>query len=1010
MLGSSRLLEGRLLGISYASFDPLRARKPFPREQLKEALAIANKNRNDTEAERLSNEALVYSFGNELDLAIQTLVRATASKGAKPWMWSDLSALYMKLFLQSGESQDLLRALDSSARAQSSPSMYLESRFNYSLSLEKLSLFALAKIAWKDYISRDPNSPWATEAKVHLRNIELADIGARWAGARGRLEDANSSVQDSIARDLVLEFPQFSREFGEETLLGRWGASWQEGKAKEAEQALSLARHLGHWLGTTTGEHMLEDSVAIIDRARIEGYENIALLARNHYSYQKTLAESSVGKCSTSEVRFQMIGLELTELGSPFARWALLRMATCEYEKSRYASASKILQWTSNLPGAKRYPTLAGTAYWTLGLIRGIEGDPAGSLDCYQKSLEYFDHSHEDENCAKILLLTAECLGYIGDLPRAWNYSWQSLQRVPRIRNSRKKYGVLSEAASIATELLFPEAALRFMAEAFQDSMDADPVGKVASYLGRATLCAEIGCIKDAQAALAVAFQLLPTIRDMDTRSTLRGDLLVIEGRIIAHRNLESARVKLSQAVDLYQRTSYAHQLIALLFERAKIEASLNQFERAEADLVAAIEGIERERRNTSRQDRESLLDQARQVYDEMSCVQLLLGRAAEALKFMENSRARLLLDYMSVSGSPPLHATGAIFLGWLQHSIAPNAVIVEYQIMGDSCNVWIISNKKLRFMQLEGSYHNIDREIRTLLETAGQDAKNAEFLSASMALFDHLIRPIIPQVRMANEIVFVPDGMFHQIPFPALLDRNSGRFLVQDFNVVLAPSSVAHALAARRKEQQAMVPSNILAIGNPIIDRGVWSLFPDLSSAGPEVRGIARIYPFSRLLTGMDATPSSFLEVAPKFQVIHMAVHGISDAGNPSQSMFIMSSGPFEKSGALYARDIRNLRLRSTRLVVLNACGSVGTHIGKTEGLSGLASSFLQAGVPTVVGTLWRVEDTRAQSFALLLHKWVRKGLGSASALRSAQMEAIQLGGGAISGSAWAAFEAFGS
>jgi len=157
-LGSGRPFEGRLLGMSYSKFDPSRTRKAPSRSLLRRALALACEGHQRTDAEQFSDTGLVYSYGGELDLAIKALTRATLSKGSQRWMWSDLATFYIERYRRSGDSRNLLKALEFSARALSSSSVPLASRFTYALSLEKLSLFALARIAWNDYIVRDPNS------------------------------------------------------------------------------------------------------------------------------------------------------------------------------------------------------------------------------------------------------------------------------------------------------------------------------------------------------------------------------------------------------------------------------------------------------------------------------------------------------------------------------------------------------------------------------------------------------------------------------------------------------------------------------------------------------------------------------------------------------------------------------------------------------------------------------------------------------------------------------------
>lgn len=80
---------------------------------------------------------------------------------------------------------------------------------------------------------------------------------------------------------------------------------------------------------------------------------------------------------------------------------------------------------------------------------------------------------------------------------------------------------------------------------------------------------------------------------------------------------------------------------------------------------------------------------------------------------------------------------------------------------------------------------------------------------------------------------------------------------------------------------------------------------------------------------------------------------------------------------------------LRRARLVVLSACetGVVDVHSEALSEMPGLPGALLLSGVPTVVGTLWPVDDVAA---ALVMGKFysnhIVDGLDIPSALKNAQ------------------------
>lgn len=1009
MLGSSRPFEGRLVGMSYASFDPARARKPLPRSRLKKALALANENRGDSAAERLANQAFVYGLGDELDLAIQSLTRATASKGGEPWMWSELSAFYVERFRRNGDSQDLLKALDSSAHAQDSPSLPLAARFNYALSLEKLSLFNLAKAAWNDYAARDRGSAWSAEAKTHLQNIGKTDIAIRWARAKKHLDEAKDVEQGPVARALVREFPQFSREYGEEELLGRWGTNWRKGNLVEAGHALSLARHLGYWLGAEVGEHMLEDSVAVIDRAGITNPRELASLARSHVLYQEALTAYKSGHLDTSIALFRSAAVGLRANSSPFCRWARLHIAACLVRSFQQQAAMRFLESIREMPDGGRYPALAGSTAWALGLIYGIQRDPAASLFGYRQGLEQFSNVREAENQANLYSMIAECLRLLGNYPLAWQNSWRSLQLLPQARDARKKYNTLSESASYAADLDLREAALSLVDEALQVFGGAGVVEKVVALHWKAIVCIKAKRLSRAEESVAAAKELLPEIADLNTRSTLHAQLLAVEGEALADESPDLAWKVLSKAVDISGRSSYKRQLGMLLLQRAKVEARLRRLDLAYADLTSAIEAVEEEYKKIPEGERGAFLAESRQVYDEMAKVELALGRKGEALAYVERARSRALLSSAPPSQKPP---DPALLLASIQKSIPRGAVLIELQQLGDEYQAWLVRRERIDTLALGSTKDSIDQVIEAIMSSVAR-RNAAEFRASSAIAFDRVLRPLAEKLRPASQLIIVPDGSLYNLPFPALLDRSTGRFLIEDFPIMVTPSSASYAkLAARRGAGGAARPQSVLALGGPVVERRIWQSLPELPAAASEAREVAGVYPDSTLLLGADATKARFLGQAPSYQIIHVATHGIYYMDDPSLSLLILSPDRAGDSGALYADEIRRMSLLSAELVVLDVCGPSDVRPGRL-GTANLAIAFLEAGVPAVVDALWQVRDgePQLQELARHLHVRVRNGERPVTALRNTQLEAIRRDGrSASSVLSWAAFEAFGS
>jgi CHAT domain-containing protein len=127
------------------------------------------------------------------------------------------------------------------------------------------------------------------------------------------------------------------------------------------------------------------------------------------------------------------------------------------------------------------------------------------------------------------------------------------------------------------------------------------------------------------------------------------------------------------------------------------------------------------------------------------------------------------------------------------------------------------------------------------------------------------------------------------------------------------------------------------------------------------------------------------------QYRILHFATHGLLNSVRPDLSGVILSlvnrQGALQ-DGFLRLHEIYNLKL-SADLVVLSACQ---TGLGKDihgEGLVGLTRGFMYAGAPSVMASLWKVDD---RATAELMKRFYSALLGQetlrpAAALRAAQI-----------------------
>jgi CHAT domain-containing protein/tetratricopeptide (TPR) repeat protein len=99
------------------------------------------------------------------------------------------------------------------------------------------------------------------------------------------------------------------------------------------------------------------------------------------------------------------------------------------------------------------------------------------------------------------------------------------------------------------------------------------------------------------------------------------------------------------------------------------------------------------------------------------------------------------------------------------------------------------------------------------------------------------------------------------------------------------------------------------------------------------------------------------------------------------------------DNDGVLTALEVLSLNLTGTRLAILSACETGLGEIHEGEGVYGLRRAFQEAGVGSVVSSLWEVSDAGTQTLMAALYGRLLTGVPPHKALRDAQLEMLRIG-----------------
>ena len=163
-------------------------------------------------------------------------------------------------------------------------------------------------------------------------------------------------------------------------------------------------------------------------------------------------------------------------------------------------------------------------------------------------------------------------------------------------------------------------------------------------------------------------------------------------------------------------------------------------------------------------------------------------------------------------------------------------------------------------------------------------------------------------------------------------------------------------------------------------------NLLGALPAAADEAKGLSENFA-GDVAIGLDANEGFFKEKAADYGIIHLAMHGLLDSrAQMLSSLVFTEDGDSVENNFLQAYEISKLNLNAD-LVVLSACETGYGKFEQGNGIASLARSFMYAGAPSLVVSLWQVNDFSTAEIMKLFYQNLAKDMGTAEALRAAKL-----------------------
>jgi CHAT domain-containing protein len=491
--------------------------------------------------------------------------------------------------------------------------------------------------------------------------------------------------------------------------------------------------------------------------------------------------------------------------------------------------------------------------------------------------------------------------------------------------------------------------------------------------------------------ALTRARVVALTSSDPSFRRKLLADVDAGTGATLRRQDPAGAIAPLSAAIDFQQTTERTLLLPQLYLERGRAQMATGHVGEARRDFDQGIAWLERERTHTPNADlRTGIFDDAGDLFRDAISAALDQRDIAGALRTVERGRARSMYEEMTAQDedSPRLPTMPAFETA--MRDLPDDRVVVEYEVLDDRLAIFTFDRLNLSGTTVSVPRRTVERTAHAFFSALVDRHSQEEVDAYARQLFSWLVAPIRMRLAHVRTVVLIPDDILQQVPFAALIDPATHRYLIEDHTLIDAPSAGIYMLSTKRASRLSHLrPRSVALFANPSLSGGSFADLSPLPASTDEAVRAARAYARSKIVSLAAATASRFQSVASGSDVVQFAGHTVIRPREPWHSALLFAPSG-DDNGILSVSRIARMKFQSTSTVVLASCSTLRAHTAGVEGVPSISRAFLVAGVPAVIGTKWDIIDGETSALLVQLHEGLARSTPAEEALRSAQLNAL--------------------
>ncbi|HKR23233.1 MAG TPA: tetratricopeptide repeat protein, partial [Pyrinomonadaceae bacterium] len=684
----------------------------------------------------------------------------------------------------------------------------LEGYFNRALAYQYMSLTREAEAAWKEYLQKDSNSPWAEEAKRNLKTLEENNKrnSRTIDDSLKQFREARQAANDSAAWKLVsAHYTSAGNEVTNRLLDSFLGLS-PDDSASSATAFADLS-YLAEVENKRTGDHYTSDLVTQYGRAGPDLRSRLALArqyANTAYTlFTQTQFTDALREYTTAEAEYRKAG---DSIGGTFM---LYRMAHCYVLLSEPERARQSFQRLFSVSEAKNYRWLAIQGLYGLAHATGNLKKASDAIDYSEKALERSEQFGDLNSVVKTLTQLAAHSQALHRGEVALDYLSRALVLASQEHGELfQRWGVFNQIGFSMTAKQLHYAALLYQQQALEIALEMKrPMIIARSYAWVGAAYAELKKYPEAISEVTKGYEAGSVISNtregretMAIASWLLGESLRESGQCSKAIEAYDRSISLSEGLK-YEYFSYgAHKgKLFCLSESGDDQATGNE-------LAATLELFEGYRSDITREsERNSFFAEEQSVYDLAIDYEFQRKRnPLKAFEYSETSRARTLLD--AVQGSTSVRqmsygpdvsiTTGrkSLSLNEIQAQMPAEAQILQYAVVNDRFFIWVINKSAVRFEVVNLDASALAEKVRRYLANVSRPPADANVTATAdgLEMFKLLIAPVEGFLDRNKFLCIVPDKILHYLPFEAFVSPSTGAYLVEDYprGIGVAPSS----------------------------------------------------------------------------------------------------------------------------------------------------------------------------------------------------------------------------